>query len=150
MTARRTTSPAAAPDARATLVARHLRAGWLCVLGFAALGLAIEGLNGFKVGWYVGVASETRRLMWTLAHAHGVLLGVLNLGFAATVALRAPLPSRRFDIASRCLLAASVLLPAGFLLGGAFIYAGDPGFGILLVPVGGVLLIAAVIAVLVG
>ena len=135
----------------ATLVARHLRAGWLCVLGFTALGLAIEGLNGFKVGWYVGVASETRRLMWTLAHAHGVPARraqprIRRHGGAA----RAAFPRGGFDIASSCLLAASVLLPAGFLLGGAFIYAGDPGFGILLVPVGGVLLIAAVVAVLLG
>jgi hypothetical protein len=43
------------------------------------------------------------------------------------------------------LLAASVLMPGGFLLGGIWVYAGDPGLGILLVPVGGVLLFAAVL-----
>jgi hypothetical protein len=35
-------------------------------------------------------------------------------------------------------------MPAGFFLGGVFVYAGDPGLGILLVPVGGILLFAAV------
>ena len=138
----------ATDDRRVALVALHLRAGWIAVLVFATLGLAIEGLNGFKVGWYVGLASETRRLMWTLAHAHGVLLGVLNIAFAATVGLRAGAPTPGHNLASRCLLAATVLMPAGFLLGGAFIYAGDPGFGILLVPVGGLLLLAAIVAVL--
>lgn len=138
----------AVDDRRVALVALHLRAGWIAVLVFAALGLAIEGLNGFKVGWYVGLASETRRLMWTLAHAHGVLLGVLNIAFAATVGLRAAAPTPVHNLASRCLLAATVLMPAGFLLGGVFIYAGDPGFGILLVPVGGLLLLAAIVAVL--
>ena len=42
---------------------------------------------------------------------------------------------------------ASILMPAGFFLGGLFIYSGDPGLGILLVPVGGALLLAAVFLV---
>jgi hypothetical protein len=144
----RASAPAAVDDRRASLIARHLRVGWIAVLLFAALGLTLEGLNGFKIGWYVGLASETRRLMWTLAHAHGVLLGVLNIAFAVTIGLRAAAPTPGCDLASRCLLAATVLMPAGFLLGGAFIYAGDPGFGILLVPVGGLLLLAAIVGVL--
>ena len=52
---------------------------------------------------------------------------------------------RRF--ASRCLVAASILLPAGFFLGGFGIHGGDPGLGVLLVPVGAVLLFAAVVVV---
>jgi hypothetical protein len=42
------------------------------------------------------------------------------------------------------LFGATILLPAGFLLGGVQIYAGDPGLPILLVPVGAILLFAAV------
>jgi len=42
------------------------------------------------------------------------------------------------------LTGATVLLPGGFFLGGAMIYAGDPGVGILLVPVGALLLLVAV------
>jgi len=36
-------------------------------------------------------------------------------------------------------------MPAGFFLGGVRVYAGDPGVGIVLVPVGGLLLLAAVL-----
>lgn len=104
----------------------------------------LESLHGFKVEAYLKVSNETRRLMWTLAHAHGTLLGLVNLAFAST--LRG-VPSwfegrRRF--ASSALLGATVLMPAGFFLGGVFIHAGDPGLGILLVPVGGILLFIAV------
>ena len=42
---------------------------------------------------------------------------------------------------------ASMLLPGGFFAGGAIYYAGDPGPGILLVPVGAFLLITAVFLV---
>ncbi len=48
---------------------------------------------------------------------------------------------------SASLIGASILLPGGFFLGGIAFYGGDPGLGILLVPVGAVLLIAAVFAV---
>ena len=47
--------------------------------------------------------------------------------------------------ASRFLLAANVLLPAGFFLGGLFLHAGDPGLGILLVPLGAVALFLGVL-----
>lgn len=125
------------------LVERHLRVGWLALLAFAALGVALETLHGFKVAAYVNVANETRRLMWTLAHAHGVLLGLVNIAFAATIRLRLGREPRNARLASRCLLAATVAIPAGFSLGGCFIYEGDPGLGILLVPVGGLFLLIA-------
>src|SRR5215469_5254486 len=64
---------------------RHMKAGWWMIFGFTAMGLMLELLHGFKIGWYVGGASETRRLMWTLAHAHGTLLGLVNLAFANTI-----------------------------------------------------------------
>jgi hypothetical protein len=41
------------------------------------------------------------------------------------------------------LIGASALLPLGFFLGGVEFYQGDPGLGILVVPVGAVLLLAA-------
>ena len=37
-----------------------------------------------------------------------------------------------------------MLLPAGFLLGGLVIHDGDPGIGVLLVPVGALLLLYGV------
>ena len=37
-----------------------------------------------------------------------------------------------------------MLLPGGLFLGGVTVYAGDPGVGVALVPVGAVLLLLAV------
>jgi hypothetical protein len=113
-------------------------------LVFLTAGLVLESLHGFKVGAYLKVSNETRRLMWTLAHAHGTLLGLVNLAFASTLRGVPSWADSRKRFASSALLGATVLMPAGFFLGGVFIYAGDPGLGILLVPIGGILLFIAV------
>jgi hypothetical protein len=128
----------ATPD----FVRRHLRFGWTMMLVFISLGIVLETLHGFKIGWYLDVGNETRRLMWTLAHAHGTLISLVHIAFATTLRVAAGTSAPR--LASACLIGASVLLPGGFLLGGLFIHAGDPGVGILLVPVGAVLLLGAV------
>ncbi|HEY8174006.1 MAG TPA: hypothetical protein VIH21_13040, partial [Dehalococcoidia bacterium] len=57
---------------------RHLRFGWWSLFVFATLGLTLEALHGFKVRAYLDVSNDTRRLMWTLAHAHGTLLGLVH------------------------------------------------------------------------
>ena len=41
-------------------------------------------------------------------------------------------------------MAATALMPAGFFLGGFYLHGGDPGLGILLLPVGAVFLALAV------
>jgi hypothetical protein len=124
-----------------------LRFGWWSLLVFAALGLVLEMLQGFKVPQYVGVANDTRRLMWTLAHAHGLGLALVHVLFALTVPALPALTPARQRLASRSLLGASLLLPGGFFIGGLVFYAGDPGLGILLVPVGAVLLLTTVFLV---
>lgn len=98
-----------------------------------------------QVGWYVDSESETRRLMWTLAHVHGTLLGIVHLAFALTLSILKPDSREKCAKASLCLRGAGVLLPGGFFLGGAWVYGGDPGLGILLVPVGALLLFFAVL-----
>ncbi len=108
------------------------------------MGLVLEALHGFKTGMYLRVSNETRRLMWTLAHAHGALLGLVNLGFASTLRLVPGWPASSRRLASGALQAATILMPAGFFLGGLFLHAGDPGLGILLVPPGGLLLFVSV------
>ena len=137
----------AAASARAACTRRHMRIGWWSVLAFLSLGIFLETLHGLKVGWYLEASSETRRLMFTLAHAHGVLLGILHVAFAATAALRPAWPRRSRDFASRCLVAAGLLIPLGFFLGGVITHAGDPGLGVLLVPPGALLLFVAVLLV---
>jgi hypothetical protein len=141
--------PAQAVDStiRKRLVRAHLRIAWVGLFAFATLGLALEGLHGFKSASYLGVGNETRRLMWTLAHAHGIGLSLVQIGFSVTSSLCPELPDSLLALASRLLNSAFVLIPGGFLLGGIATYGGDPGIGVLLVPVGAVLLLAAVATV---
>jgi hypothetical protein len=127
------------------VVRHHLVFGWVSLLVFALLGVALESMHGFKIGWYLDVGNETRRLLLTLAHAHGVLIALVNLGFAATLRSMAE-PSAVPGIASPCLLSAGVLMPAGFLLGGLVVYDGDPGLGIFLLPIGAALLVVGIAA----
>lgn len=137
-------APPTAERPAAPLVERHLRFGWWSLFVYLALGLVLEGMHGLKVGWYLDVTNSTRRLMWTLAHAHGTLLGLVHLGFALTVSLRPGWTSRSRDQASLWLVGAGVALPLGFLLGGFLTYGGDPGLGIALAAVGGLMLLIAV------
>lgn len=146
-------------DAAGGLVGRHLRYGWWCLAAFLALGIGLEALHGFKAGLYLDVSNETRRFMWTLAHAHGTLVALVNIAFACTLAVTGGAAgggtggaaTGGLRLASRCLLAGGLLLPLGFFLGGVWIYDGDPGLGILLVPVGAlVLLVGAVLAARLG
>jgi hypothetical protein len=116
---------------------RHRRWGWASLALFALLGLLLETAHGFK--WAPLVDHETRRAMWRLAHAHGALLGLVHLAFARELE-RHEVPDRA---AGRALMAATLLMPSGFLLGGAWFYEGDPGLGITLVPLGAVALIYA-------
>jgi hypothetical protein len=129
---------------------RHLRFGWWMLLLFLTLGLGLETLHGFKVSFYLKVSNETRRTMWTLAHAHGTLLALASLAFASMVRLVPGWSSRHRAVASACLRGATVLMPAGFFLGGLFIYSGDPGLGILLVPIGGIMLFVGVLLTALG
>ena len=144
-------TPVSAPTGKQVpvdaVVRRHLRFGWWALFVYLALGLVLEALHGMKVTAYLGVANETRRLMWTLAHAHGTLLALLNLAFAFTVRSLPTLSGDAWALASVCLRSAAVLLPAGFFLGGVYFYSGDPGLGIVLVPLGGLLLLAAVLLI---
>jgi hypothetical protein len=119
----------------------HLRFGWWCLLGFLSLGIALEALHGLKIGWFLDVSVETRRFMFRLAHAHGTLLALVNIAFGTMLELSL---MRKHSSASFCLIASSLLIPLGFLLGGVFIYDGDPGLGILLVPVGALLLLVGI------
>lgn len=123
----------------------HLTVGWWTLLLFLTLGFGLEVLHGLRSGWYLNVDVETRRLMLRLAHAHGTLLAIVNLCFAGTLSLATDWTVTALTTASRCLLAATLMLPGGFVLGGLFLYGNDPGWGILLVPAGACLLFVSVL-----
>ncbi|MFI5308455.1 MAG: hypothetical protein ACHQ53_13945 [Polyangiales bacterium] len=124
---------------------RHMRLGWLSLAVYASLGVVLEALHAFKVATYLQAAAEPRRLAFTLAHAHGVGLGLLNVLFALSLPVLFTQGSRTLRLASALLATATVLIPAGFLLGGAVTYDGDPGVGVLLVPLGAPLLLLALL-----
>jgi hypothetical protein len=122
---------------------RHIRFGWWSLLVFATLGLVLEGLHGFKVRAYLDVSNETRRLMWTLAHAHGTLLSLINVVFGLSVRAAPETVAGREPIVSPALIAATIVMPVAFFMGGVAFFEGDPGIGVLLLPIGAFLLLAA-------
>jgi len=142
MTATSSHTPTDAP--LEALIGRHLRIGWWSLLAFLSLGGVLEALHGFKIGWYVDAVSETRRHLWTLGHAHGTLLALVQIGYAATLSARPRPLAGRARLASATLITAGILLPTGFLLGGLVTYGGDPGLGIALVPIGALCLFVGV------
>src|SRR5258708_39808449 len=97
---------------------RHLRFGWWSLFVFATLGLILEALHGFKVRAYLDVSNDTRRLMWTLAHAHGVLLGLVNVLVGLSIRILPEVGAAHRRVTSVTLLAATALIPGGFFLGG--------------------------------
>src|SRR5262249_20912111 len=134
----------AQPDPRQRLARRHHFVGWWGLLIFLTLGIVLETLHGFKVDFYLDPAHRNRRLLWTLAHAHGTLLALVNIAFAAGLTQPGRWDERPLRLASFFLIDALVLLPVGFFLGGLGHTEVDPGPGILLVPVGALLLLVGI------
>jgi hypothetical protein len=129
------------PSARLPI---NLRLGWLGLVLFGALGLMLEALHAFKIGFYVDVGSETRRLLFRLAHAHGVLLALLNVVYAMCAR---SFPALDEALSRRALLAAALLMPLGFLSGGVFLEGADPGPSVALAVAGGLVLLLALIRI---
>ena len=123
---------------------RHLRFGWWSLFAFLTLGFTLELFHGFKVGLYLDASNETRRLMWTLAHAHGALLALVHVVYGLSVTVAPTVGARHRRLVSTSLIGATVFLPGGFFLGGVSFYGGDPGVGIFIAPVGATLLMVAV------
>lgn len=142
-----TDAPGTAPAPLESAIRRHMRVGWIALLVFVTLGTTLEALHAFKSGAYLGVGNETRRLMWTLAHAHGIGLSLVHIGFGATLRALFHAFSERLALAGRLLTWGTVLLPGGFMLGGVVTYGGDPGVGVFLVPVGALLIWISVLLV---
>ena len=116
--------------------------GWILLALFLPLGLTLEALHALKVPVYL--ESSMRREMWTLAHAHGNLLGLLCLAFAALGERSIPDAAARSSV-SLWLRLGAVLMPVGFFLGGVLNAEGDPSLAIVLVPLGGLMLLIALL-----
>ena len=137
-------------DRNTRYVFRHLHFGWWSLLLFLSLGIALEVMHALKVGFYMDESNKTRRLMWTLAHTHGTLLSLVHIAFGLTLRVLPAENIRLQRLASPTLTGASILLPGGFFLGGVVIHAGDPGLGVLLVPVGAAFLFFTVLLTALG
>jgi hypothetical protein len=131
-------------NADAVIIDRHLRVGWWGLAVFIALGSVLELFHAIKSPFYVDAGHETTRLLLRLAHAHGTLIALVNLAYAFTLRAR---PLAANAMASACLLGALVLLPGGFFLGALWAHGGDPGLGVILVPIGAIALFFAAIVI---
>ena len=105
-------------------------------------------MHGFKIGWYLDVGNETRRLMFTLGHFHGTMLALVNI--TAGLTIRNVDGFKLRPSVSFALIWAAILLPGGFLLGGFWTYDGDPGTGVWLVPIGALLMLFGVVGFALG
>lgn len=112
--------------------------GWLQVTIFLIFGLVLESFHLVKLPFYLDL--HLRRELWTLAHAHGTLLGAVTILFGLSAQRFLPNLATRTN-AARLVMAGSWMVPLGFLGGGLGNAEGDPSLMILLVPTGALLLI---------
>ena len=121
----------------------HLRGSLVLVAAFLAMGLWLEAMIGLRAaGW---VDDALRRQFLRLGHAHGGLLGLLNLGLAWALERLATPASWAGKIRLAALIGAAAV-GLGFVLGGLLHGPTDPGWPVLAVPAGAMLLLSAVVA----
>lgn len=122
--------------------ANLVRQAWFGLLFWMSAGLLFEGLIGFRAPVYL--QDPVRRELFRLAHAHGTLLSILLLIVNLYLLKGLISPPK---IAVRALQAGVIVMPLGFLLGGAWHYESDPGPLIFLAPIGGLLIIFGIAAI---
>lgn len=122
----------------------HLRASLGTVALFLAMGLWLEAMYGLRAeGW---IDDTLRREFLRLGHAHGTLLGILNVALAWAMG-RLETPAAWAGRIRLAALAGAVLVPVGFVGGGLWHGPTDPGPVVLVVPAGAMMLLASVVAV---
>lgn len=126
------------PDKSPSNVARQ---AWLGLAFWLSLGLLLEGLIGFRAPVYL--QDPLRRELFRLAHAHGAILSLVLLIAVLCIERGLTSPPKMGILSLRV---GVVAMPIGFLLGGIWHYESDPGMGIFLAPLGGLLVIFGVIS----
>lgn len=122
---------------------RHLRLSLALVAVFLASGLWLEAMIGLRAeGW---LDDPLRREFLRLGHAHGGLLGLLNVGLAWALE-RLGTPASWAGKIRWATWMGALLVGLGFMLGGLLHGPTDPGLPILVVPAGAMLLLAGLIA----
>lgn len=142
--ARKEPRPIATPvdqNAPASLGRRHQRVGWTLLFIAMLVGTTLEAALGFKATGLL--LDPIRREFWSLSHFHAGMMALVNLVYVAW-SDNPRLTDSQQQLASRALLAGTILLPLGFFLGGLIHAEGDPGVGIFLVPLGAAALLIAI------
>ncbi|MGH8455858.1 MAG: hypothetical protein ACRETW_07810 [Stenotrophobium sp.] len=122
-------------------VRASLRYGWTMLAFFMLGGLTLALLLAIKASPYIAV--PIRRELWALAHAHGALLALINLPFAAFAPVCIP-NERKRRFAGFMLRWGSFIMPLGLFLGGLWPSAdGEPSKLIGLTFLGGLMVIHA-------
>jgi hypothetical protein len=122
----------------------HIRLSLACVAVFLAMGLWLEAMMGLRTqGW---MDDTLRRELLRLGHAHGGLLGLLNVAMAWAMH-RLGTPQAWARGIRGAALGGAVLVGFGFVGGGLWHGPTDPGPLVLLAPAGAMLMITAIIAV---
>lgn len=119
---------------------RHLRLGLATTALFLAMGLWLEASLGLRAQGLVD--DELRREFLRLGHAHGALLGLVNVALAyALERLRTPAAwATRIRPAA---LVGALAVGLGFVGGGLWHGPTDPGPLVLAVPAGAMLLLSS-------
>jgi hypothetical protein len=124
--------------------ARHLRLALVHVAIFLAAGLWLEAMYGLRAaGW---LDDDLRREFLRLGHAHGALLGLLNLALSWAMS-RLGTPDRWARSIRVAALLGALLVGLGFFGGGLWHAPTDPGPLVLMVPAGAMMLLASCIAI---
>jgi hypothetical protein len=122
----------------------HLRLTIGLIAVFLAFGMGLEGLYGLRPAQWMD--DEIQREFLRLGHAHGGLLGVLNLGLAWAIG-RLGTPEAWAARARLAAWSGAGLVGLGFMGGGLVHGPTDPGPLVLVVPAGALMVLAALVSV---